>query len=432
MREVFASINYVINKLEEKNLFKIAQEGHDIFAAVYRFIRDEQNGLKPDMNASEIDENLKKVEPSNLSEKDLNVLYEPGTKFRNRNWRVKTEDGFSLPTEINFEKETSSETPSAGPSVAPESASTTTSTTPGPGTSSITVTTPSSYSGTEGTSSESSSSTSTPSGSGPSFNMGSGETSVDPTKVEYFNITTLLDIVEHLVRVGKAITGDIIRELDLGNNEGFAAVEILMKLGVAKKTNYNVELTKPKDQVFKILTQYMLHHKDKQPKDEIIDVDVEDPNEDTNEVRQIGERNNPASDETKIPGGSFGSENRSSGGWFGGGQGQGGFGGGSERRRKVYPSTMEEIRKTQEKLDVIVKELDKILKMPNDRKTKGVFTNFLSNKDLVDIVSDPNFEQNYSINSDTMMNIEFIHYPGENIVGLKINGEPVIQFGKRR
>ena len=38
MREVFASINYVINKLEEKNLFKIAQEGHDIFAAVYRFV----------------------------------------------------------------------------------------------------------------------------------------------------------------------------------------------------------------------------------------------------------------------------------------------------------------------------------------------------------------------------------------------------------
>ena len=62
--------------------------------------------------------------------------------------------------------------------------------------------------------------------------------------------------------------------------------------------------------------------------DDIIDVDVEDPNENTNEVRQIGERNNPASDETKIPGGSFGSENRSSGG-----QGQGGFGGSIGKRR---------------------------------------------------------------------------------------------------
>jgi hypothetical protein len=451
MREVFASINYVINKLEEKNLFKIAQEGHDIFAAVYRFVRDEQNGelVRPDDDKSE--QYYESAAPSNMFENDL---YSPMDKNKQRKWRVKSE----VPSEYGTAPASSaspsatdtpsaetftSEAPSAGPSVTPESAS-------------VTVTTPSSYSRTEGTSSESSSSTSTPSGSGPSFNMGSGEASVDPTKVEYFDIGTLVKIVDYLMSQGATSAGDFIERLSIKNTTVLAALPILMKLGVIKKTDYKYEIAKPKDQVFKILTKYMLHHKDEQSKYDIIDVDVEDPNEDTNEVRQIGERNNPtsdeakmlggsdsprqigernnpASDETKIPGGSFGSENRSSGGFFGGAEGRGGgFGGGSERRRKVYPSTVEGIRKTQEKLDVIVKELDEIFKMPDKSYLKEVLTNFLRNKDLIEIVSDPNFEQNYSINSDTTMTIEFIHYPGKNIVGLKVNGQPVIQFGKRR
>ena len=359
-------------------------------------------------------------------------------KNKQRKWRVKSE----VPSEYGTAPASSaspsatdtpsaetftSEAPSAGPSVTPESAS-------------VTVTTPSSYSGTEGTSSGASSATGTPQGSGPSFSTGSGASTVDPTKVEYFDIKTLLRIVDYLKKVNKASDIELIEKLKLDKTIVSKALDVLIKLGAIKYNNYNYQFDKSFDQVTQILTKYMKHHSKKIQEslsaedndDDIIDVDVEDPNENTNEVRQIGERNNPASDETKIPGGSFGSENRSSGGWFGGGQGQGGFGGSSERRRKVYPSTVEEIQKTQEKLDVIVKELDKILRMPNDRKTKGVFTKFLSNKDLVDIVSDPNFEQNYSINSDTMMNIEFIHYPGENIVGLKINGKPVIQFGKRR
>ena len=241
MREVFASINYVINKLEEKNLFKIAQEGHDIFAAMYRFIRDKQNGLMPAMTDEEIDENLEKVTPLNLSDEELSVLYGPGTKTRNRNWRVKLENGHYIPTNIQSESPSSSEAPSAGSSVAPESASTTTSTMPGPGTSSITVTTPSSYSGTEGTSSESSSATGTPQGSGPSFSTGSGASTGDPTKVEYFDIKTLLRIVDYLKIVSKASDLELIEKLKLDKTIVSKALDVLIKLGAIKYNNYNYQ-----------------------------------------------------------------------------------------------------------------------------------------------------------------------------------------------
>lgn len=398
MREVFASINYVINKLEEKNLFKIAQEGHDIFAAVYRFIRDEQNGLKPDMDASEIDENLEKVEPSNLSAKDLNVLYEPGTKFRNRNWRVKTEDGFSLPTEINFEKETSSETPSAGPSATPESTS-------------LTVTNPSSYSGTDATSDSSGSSEEFSGSSSTSGEQGSGPVnsadSFDPSKIEYIDPFILVKIMDEIFDKKSISLEDLVKESGLSENVFMKAQDILFKMGLIRKTRNQFVSAKDQITTFNIINKYFKYYKG-QPSnnDDIIDIDESDIIE-VDDSKLIGDKKNdsnllPSSNSPKMLG------------------------------EKVYPTSMAEIRKTQEKLDVIVKELDKILRMPNDRKTKGVFTNFLSNKDLVDIVSDPNFEQNYSINSDTMMNIEFIHYPGQNIVGLKINGKPVVQFGKRR
>jgi hypothetical protein len=162
MREVFASINYVINKLEEKNLFKIAQEGHDIFAAIYRFVGDGEGGL----NRADDDKNDQYYEstaPSNMFENDL---YNPLEKTRQTKWRVKSE----VPSD--YSKPSATEAPSAetsAPSSAAPSADTTTSTTPGPGTStstttftmpspetsSVTITAPS-YSGrTEGTSSTS-------------------------------------------------------------------------------------------------------------------------------------------------------------------------------------------------------------------------------------------------------------------------------------
>ena len=331
MREVFASINYVINKLEEKNLFKIAQEGHDIFAAVYRFVRDEQNGelVRPDDDKSE--QYYESAAPSNMFENDL---YSPMDKNKQRKWRVKSE----VPSEYGTAPASSaspsatdtpsaetftSEAPSAGPSVTPESAS-------------VTVTTPSSYSGTEGTSSGASSATGTPQGSGPSFSTGSGASTVDPTKVEYFDIKTLLRIVDYLKIVSKASDLELIEKLKLDKTIVSKALDVLIKLGAIKYNNYNYQFDKSFDQVTQILTKYMKHHSKKIQEslsaedndDDIIDVDVEDPNENTNEVRQIGERNNPTSDETKIPGGSFGSENRSSGG-----QGQGGFGGSIGKRR---------------------------------------------------------------------------------------------------
>lgn len=411
MREVFASINYVINKLEEKNLFKIAQEGHDIFAAVYRFVGQDGELVRPDDDKSE--QYYESAAPSNMFENDL---YSPVDKNKQRKWRVKSE----VPSEYGTAPASSTgpsttETPSAGPPVAPDSASTTTSTMSGPGTSLVTITTPSSYSGgTEGTSSESSSSTSTPSGSGPSFNMGSGEASVDPTKVEYFDIGTLIEIVEHLVSVGTAITGEIIRELDLENNEGFAAVAILMKLGVVKKTGYNLELTKPRDQVMKILNQYYKHHKQTKPKDEIIDVDVEDPNEDTNEVRQIGERNNPTSSYEQTSTGLLNDSYLLSGA--------------REPKllgEKVYPTSPEEIQKTQEKLNSFVKNLEKILG-GNPTDVKYFVSGFLKNKELIDIVSDPKFEEKYSIES-YYPNLKFIPYPGASRVGLEINGNTILK-----
>lgn len=173
MREVFASINYVINKLEEKNLFKIAQEGHDIFAAIYRFVGDGEGGL----NRADDDKNDQYYEstaPSNMFENDL---YNPLEKTRQTKWRVKSEvpSDYSKPSATEepsspFNTEapsaestsTNTENPSTGPTThatsgPTTSTSTTTFTMPSPETSSVTITAPS-YSGrTEGTSSGTSS-----------------------------------------------------------------------------------------------------------------------------------------------------------------------------------------------------------------------------------------------------------------------------------
>jgi len=150
MREVFASINYVINKLEEKNLFKIAQEGHDIFAAVYRFVGQDGELVRPDDDKSE--QYYESAVPSNMFENDL---YSPMDKNKQRKWRVKSEvpseygTAPASPASPNATETPSAETftpeaPSAGPSVAPESAL-------------VTITAPSYNGGSAGTSSESSS-----------------------------------------------------------------------------------------------------------------------------------------------------------------------------------------------------------------------------------------------------------------------------------
>lgn len=168
MREVFASINYVINKLEEKNLFKIAQEGHDIFAAIYRFVGDGEGGL----NRADDDKNDQYYEstaPSNMFENDL---YNPLEKTRQTKWRVKSEvpSDYSKPSATEapsspFNTEapsaestsTNTENPSTGPTTHTTSGPTTF-TMPSPETSTVTITAPSYSNRTEGTSSGASSS----------------------------------------------------------------------------------------------------------------------------------------------------------------------------------------------------------------------------------------------------------------------------------
>jgi len=405
MREVFASINYVINKLEEKNLFKIAQEGHDIFAAVYQFVSDGKGGLKiPDEKLNDpeyMKANFEYSDPKNMYD---NVLYSPNEKGHNKFYRVRTDDIFDV-------KPPSSSSNTETPSTESTSTGTTTSTTPGPGTSSITITTPSSYSGgTEGTPSGASSTTGAPQGSGPSSSMGSGASTVDPTKVEYFDIRTLIEIVDYLNIVGKTSDLELIEKLKLDKTIVSKALDVLIKLGAIKYSNYNYQFAKSFGQVTTILTQYMKHHSEKIQEslsaedndDDIIDVDVEDPNE----VRQIGEKNNPVNDEAKMLGGSD-----------------------SPRLlgEKTYATSLEEIRKNQEKLDGIVNNLDKILYMGDASEVKFLLSSFLKNKELIDIVSDPDFETKYNVNSNTMMSVEFIPYPGASRVGLKINGKTILK-----
>jgi hypothetical protein len=153
----------------------------------------------------------------------------------------------------------------------------------------------------------------------------------------------------------------------------------------------------------------MKHHQNTQPKDEIIDVDVEDPNE----VKQIGERNSPTSSYEPTSTGLLSDSNllpsSNSPRMLG---------------KKVYPTSMAEIQKTQEKLDGIVKNLEKVLYMGDKEEVKFLLSSFLKNKDLMNIVSDPNFESNYDINSN--LKIEFIYYPGVDRPGLKVNGNNVI------
>jgi hypothetical protein len=142
---------------------------------------------------------------------DVSDLYSPMDKNKQRKWRVKSEvpSDYSKPSATEAPSTETTSTNTENPSTGP-----TTSTTPGPGTSSITVTTPSSYSGgTEGTPSGSSSTTSAPQGSGPSFSMGSGASAVDPTKVEYFDIRTLIEIVDYLNNVGKTSDIELIENL---------------------------------------------------------------------------------------------------------------------------------------------------------------------------------------------------------------------------
>ena len=151
MREVFASINYVINKLEEKNLFKIAQEGHDIFAAIYRFVGQDGELVRPDDDKSE--QYYESAAPSNMFENDL---YSPMDKNKQRKWRVKSDVSSDYGTEpASSAAPSATETPSAetftpeapnaGPSATPESAS-------------VTITAPSHNNGSTGTSSMPSSS----------------------------------------------------------------------------------------------------------------------------------------------------------------------------------------------------------------------------------------------------------------------------------
>jgi hypothetical protein len=402
MREVFASINYVINKLEEKNLFKIAQEGHDIFAAIYRFVGDGEGGL----NRADDDKNDQYYEstaPSNMFENDL---YNPLEKTRQTKWRVKSE----VPSD--YSKPSATEAPStetSTPSSAAPSAGTTTSTTPGPGTSSITVTTPSSYSGgTEGTPSGASSTTGAPQGSGPSFSTGSGASTVDPSEVEYFDLETLIHILDDIVKA-KDTTKDILKE-KYNPESLMKALDVLWKLGLIRLGENKVVFNTTMDKAYNILTDYMNYHKLKinnssaeANDDEMID---EDPNENPNEVRQIGERNNPTNDEAKMLGGS--DSTRLLG-------------------EKTYATSLEEIRKNQEKLDGIVKNLDRILYMGDATEVKFLLSSFLKNKELIDLVSDPDFETKYNVNSNTMMSIEFIPYPGASRVGLKINGKTVLK-----
>lgn len=87
MRNVLASINYVIEKLEEKNLYKLAQNGHDIFAAMYSFVGDGDGNLNISENVS--DEDKKKYYESASPEGSFE--YDPLDKTRQTKWRVKSE-----------------------------------------------------------------------------------------------------------------------------------------------------------------------------------------------------------------------------------------------------------------------------------------------------------------------------------------------------
>jgi hypothetical protein len=167
MREVFASINYVINKLEEKNLFKIAQEGHDIFAAIYRFVGTDDGGLE-----RSDDDKSNKYYQSVAPGMDVSDLYSPMDKNKQRKWRVKSEvpSDYSKPSATEaptspFNTEapsaestsTNTENPSTGPTTHTTSGPTTF-TMPSPETSTVTITAPSYSNRTEGTSSGTSSS----------------------------------------------------------------------------------------------------------------------------------------------------------------------------------------------------------------------------------------------------------------------------------
>lgn len=288
MREVFASINYVINKLEEKNLFKIAQEGHDIFAAMYSFVGQEDGGLE-----RSDDDKSNKYYDSVTPGMDVSDLYSPMDKNKQRKWRVKSEVSSVYETEP-----ASSTGPSAGSSVAPESAL-------------VTITAPSYNGGSAGTSSESSS---------------------DNSEIR-----------------------------DLQHHEYFDPEEGIPMMGESSEESNPTSSYKPTSTGL-LSDSYLLSG--------------------AREPKLLGE--------------------------------------------KVYPTSPEEIQKTQEKLDGIVKNLEKVLYMGDKEEVKSLLSSFLKNKDLMNIVSDPNFEANYDINSSSNLKIEFIYYPGVDRPGLKVNGNNVM------
>ena len=295
MREVFASINYVINKLEEKNLFKIAQEGHDIFAAVYNFVGTKDGGLeRSDDNKSN------KYYDSVTPGMDVSDLYSPMDKNKQRKWRVKSEVPSVYETApASSTGPSTTDTPSAGPSVAPESAL-------------VTITAPSYNGGSAGTSSESSS---------------------DNSEIR-----------------------------DLQHHEYFDPEEGIPMMGESSEESNSGTSSYEPTSTELLSDSYLLSG--------------------AREPKLLGE--------------------------------------------KVYPTSREEIQKTQEKLDGIVKNLEKVLYMGDKEEVKSLLSSFLKNKDLMNIVSDPNFESNYDINSNSNLKIEFIYYPGVDRPGLKVNGNNVM------
>jgi hypothetical protein len=398
MREVFASINYVINKLEEKNLFKIAQEGHDIFAAVYRFVGQDGELVRPDDDKSE--QYYESAAPSNMFENDL---YSPMDKNKQRKWRVKSEvpseygtapssTGPSA-TETPSTETFTSEAPSAGPSVTPESAS-------------VTVTTPSSYSGTDTTSDSSESSEEFSGSSSTSGEQGSGPVnsaaSFDPSKIEYIDPFILVKLMDKIFEKKSISLEDLVKESGLSEDLFMKAQDILFKMGLIRKARNQFEAAKDITTTFNIINKYFKYYKGQPSKnDDIIDLDESNIIE-VDDSKLIGDKKNdsnllPSSNSPKMLG------------------------------EKVYPTSIAEIQKNQEKLDNIVKNLDKILYMGDAPNVKFLLSGFLKNKELIDIVSDPEFEYKYSVNSNTMQSIEFIPYPGASRVGLKIGGNTIIK-----
>jgi hypothetical protein len=65
--------------------------------------------------------------------------------------------------------------------------------------------------------------------------------------------------------------------------------------------------------------------------------------------------------------------------------------------------------------------------MGDKEQVKFYLSSFLKNKDLMNIVSDPDFEANYDINSSSNLKIEFIYYPGVDRLGLKVNGNDIMK-----